>query len=177
MTLFFQSHGGKEQAKVSQAGPATRAAPPIPGDIAADEQADFGYFLPPLDAPDNYLPSSPTTVTELDTLGNLMVDQGPRDPAGADSDLPPVFTYWGQFLDHELTARTNAESAITNITTAHPPVVSATVESQMKNARTPRFDLDSVYGGTPIGVIEVLHERATERDVQQLGAATDAQHW
>lgn len=151
MTLLFQSHGGKEQAKVSRAGPAARAAPPIPGDISADEQADFGYFLPPLDAPDNYLPSSATTVTELDTLGNLMVDQGPRDPAGADSDLPPVFTYWGQFLDHELTARTNAESTITNITTAHPPVVSATVESQMKNARTPRFDLDSVYGGTPIG--------------------------
>jgi Animal haem peroxidase len=151
MTLLFQSHGGKEQARPSAARTAARAALPIPGDISADEQADFGYFLPPLDAPDNYLPASATTVTELDALGNLMVDQGPRDPAGADSELPPVFTYWGQFLDHELTARTNAESAITNITTAHPPAVSATVESQMKNARTPRFDLDSVYGGTPLG--------------------------
>jgi hypothetical protein len=151
MTLLFQSHGGKEQAKVSQPGSGDEAALPLPGDISADEQADFGYFVPPLDAPDNYLPASATTVTELDTLGNLMVDQGPRDPAGADSDLPPVFTYWGQFLDHELTARTNAESTITNITSAHPPVVSATVESQMKNARTPRFDLDSVYGGTPLG--------------------------
>jgi Animal haem peroxidase len=151
MTLLFQSHGGKEQARPSATRTAARAASPIPGDISADEQADFGYFLPPLDAPDNYLPSSAATVTELDALGNLMVDQGPRDPAGADSELPPVFTYWGQFLDHELTARTNAESAITNITTAHPPAVSATVESQMKNARTPRFDLDSVYGGTPLG--------------------------
>jgi hypothetical protein len=151
MTLLFQSHGGKEQAKVSQPGSGDEAALPLPGDISADEQADVGYFVPPLDAPDNYLPASATTVTELDTLGNLMVDQGPRDPAGADSDLPPVFTYWGQFLDHELTARTNAESTITNITSAHPPVVSATVESQMKNARTPRFDLDSVYGGTPLG--------------------------
>jgi hypothetical protein len=151
MTLLFQSHGGKEQAKPPAARTVARAAPPIPGDISADEQADFGYFFPPLDAPDNYLPASATTVNELDTLGNLMVDQGPRDPAGADSDLPPVFTYWGQFLDHELTARTNAESTITNITTAHPPVASATVESQMKNARTPRFDLDSVYGGTPLG--------------------------
>lgn len=151
MTLLFQSHGGKEQAKISETAAGAEAAPPIPGDISADEQADFGYFFPPLDAPDNYLPASATTVTELDTLGNLMVDQGPRDPAGADSTLPPVFTYWGQFLDHELTARTNAESAITNITNAHPPAVSATVESQMKNARTPRFDLDSVYGGTPIG--------------------------
>jgi hypothetical protein len=151
MTLFFQSHGGKEQANISETAAGAEAAPPIPGDISADEQADFGYFFPPLDAPDNYLPASATTVTELDTLGNLMVDQGPRDPAGADSKLPPVFTYWGQFLDHELTARTNAESSITNITNAHPPAVSATVESQMKNARTPRFDLDSVYGGTPIG--------------------------
>ena len=25
------------------------------------------------------------------------------------------------------------------------------IETKLKNARTPRFDLDSVYGGVPVG--------------------------
>ena len=57
----------------------------------------------------------PGTVSELDALGNHMIDAVavPEDPA-PDSTLPPVLTYWGQFLDHELTARTDRESEITS---------------------------------------------------------------
>jgi hypothetical protein len=152
MTILFQSHSGREKAK----GPSpltaraiARAAPPAVPDIAVDEQADFGYFVPPLDAPENYLPESQTTVNELDGLGNLMIEAG--GPGGADSTMPPVLTYWGQFLDHELTARTDRETVISKIENAHPPVPSSTVESTLRNARTPRFDLDSVYGGSPVG--------------------------
>lgn len=140
MALLFQSHSGKDKdqpstaARQGGANARANAAPPIPGDIAADEEADFGYFLPPLDAPANYLPSDPVTVTELDALGDIMIDQGPRDPAGADADMAPVLTYWGQFLDHELTARTNAEGAFSNISTAHPPQVAADVETNQKCA-------------------------------------------
>jgi hypothetical protein len=65
--------------------------------------------------------------------------------------MPPVLTYWGQFLDHELTARTDRESEITSVKQPHPPASSAVVESKLRNARSPRFDLDSVYGGSPIG--------------------------
>jgi hypothetical protein len=48
-------------------------------------------MLHDMDAPENYLPSSPGTVGELDTLGNLMIDAAadPEDPA-PDSTLPPV---------------------------------------------------------------------------------------
>jgi Animal haem peroxidase len=152
MTILFQSHSGREKAK----GPSpltTRIAPlearPEVPDIAVDEQADFGYFVPPLDAPENYLPASQTTVDELDELGNLMIEAG--GAGGADSTMPPVLTYWGQFLDHELTARTDRETEISKIENAHPPVPSSAVESSLRNARTPRFDLDSVYGGSPIG--------------------------
>ena len=74
----------------------------------------------------------------------------PEDPA-PDSTMPPVLTYWGQFLDHELTARTDRESEITSMKDPHPPAVSSTVESKFRNARSPRFDLDSVYGGSPVG--------------------------
>ena len=66
MTILFQSHSGREKEK--GAGPsAALAAPPTGTDIAVDEQADFGYFVPPLDAPENYLPLSAATVGELDT--------------------------------------------------------------------------------------------------------------
>jgi heme peroxidase len=152
MTILFQSHSGREKTKgpsplTSRVSP--RAAPPAVPDIAVDEQADFGYFVAPLDAPENYLPESQTTVDELDGLGNLMIEAA--GPGGADSTMPPVLTYWGQFLDHELTARTDRETAISSVKNAHPPVPSSTVERTLRNARTPRFDLDSVYGGSPVG--------------------------
>ena len=74
----------------------------------------------------------------------------PEDPA-PDSAMPPVLTYWGQFLDHELTARTDRESDITSVKDPHPPARASLVESKFRNARSPRFDLDSVYGGSPVG--------------------------
>jgi hypothetical protein len=154
MTILFQSHSGREKERGG--GQALEfnleAAPPALPDIAVDEQADFGYFVPPLDAPENYLPFSPQTITDLDALGDLMIDANlDPEPSASDSTMPPVLTYWGQFLDHELTARTDRESAITNITQPHPPAVSSIVESRFRNARSPRFDLDSVYGGSPVG--------------------------
>ena len=157
MTVLFQTHSGREKEKTSsdlrsRAAPQARAAPPAGTDIAVDEQADFGYLVPPLDAPENYLPETGETLGELDELGDLMIDAvGSDETAATDSTMPPVLTYWGQFLDHELTARTDRESAITSVLNAHPPVPSSTVESQFRNARSPRFDLDSVYGGSPMG--------------------------
>jgi hypothetical protein len=153
MSQIFQSHGGKSEQTTAPSGAALAAAQPAPGDISADEQGDFGYLVPPLDAPDNYLPVDAGTVDELDELGNLMIDQslGNNVDATADSSLPPVLTYWGQFLDHELTARTDRDSLVTSIKDPHPPNAPSTIEVQLKNARTPRFDLDSVYGGVPLG--------------------------
>lgn len=103
------------------------------------------------EAPENYLPASPGTVGELDTLANLIEAAAGSEEPASDSTLPPVLTYWGQFLDHELTARTDRESEITSVKNPHPPAVSSTVESNFRNARSPRFDLDSVYGGSPVG--------------------------
>jgi hypothetical protein len=81
MTILFQSHSGREKAK----GPSpltTLALRPAGTDIAVDEQADFGYFVPPLNTAGNYLPESSTTVDELDALGDLMID------AAADPRIP-----------------------------------------------------------------------------------------
>src|SRR5829696_730830 len=149
MAVRFQTHSGREKEPSRDIG--ALAAPPTGTDITVDEQADFGYLVPPVNAPENYLLEARGTVDELDKLGNLMVDAAASETSAADSTMPPVLTYWGQFLDHELTARTDRESEITSIKNPHPPVASSTVESQFRNARSPRFDLDSVYGGSPIG--------------------------
>ena len=43
------------------------------------------------------------------------------------------------------------KSEVTSVKAPHPPAPSAVVESSLRNARSPRFDLDSVYGGSPVG--------------------------
>jgi hypothetical protein len=73
MSILFQSHGGTEkEGKVPPVD--LRAGPPAGTDVAIDEEADFGYFVPPLDAPENYLPETGETVGELDELGDIMID-------------------------------------------------------------------------------------------------------
>ena len=183
MAIVFQSHGGAEKERAVP-GPSVRAGRPATGDVAVDEEADFGYFVPPLDAPENYLPNTAETLGELDELGEMMIDvvatPTSEDPT-EDSTLPPVFTYWGQFLDHELTARTDREGAISSMVNAHPPVASSTVESQFRNARSPRFDLDSVYGGSAVGegidadVVKVISglRHPTLKNKMRVGTAVD----
>lgn len=161
MSMMFQSHGhaNKESSKitekVTQRGAAvnTAAAAPAPADVAVDEQADFGYYFPPGYDSSSYLPESAATIAELDELGNQMIDQSLINEVDAlpDATMPPVMTYWGQFLDHELTARTDRESDITSIEYPHPVLTHADIEGGLKNARTPLLDLDSVYGGLPVG--------------------------
>ena len=148
MTVRFQSHGGELKSKPPVG--ATLAAPPAGADLSVDAAADFGYFFPPSGNASDYLAEGAATISQLDRLGELMIEQGTPDAKEANSTLPPVLTYWGQFLDHELTARTDRDSEITDIRDPTPADPSA-VEQNLKNARTPRFDLDSVYGGVPVG--------------------------
>lgn len=58
--------------------------------------------------------------------------------------LPAGYTYFGQFLTHDLTflvARESPKSAL--------PEAPPTPPASWANMRTPRLDLDSVYGGGP----------------------------
>ncbi len=144
MNFQMKTHGGAA-AKTST----LEALAPAGGDIAVDEAADFGYLLPPGGDPSQH--GEDISDADLDTLGTLMVPNSQAIDATPDAPLAPVLTYWGQFLDHELTARTDRESAITTIVNAAPKMTGPEIEQNLKNARTPRFDLDSVYGGAPIG--------------------------
>ncbi|MGH9263334.1 MAG: peroxidase family protein, partial [Acidimicrobiales bacterium] len=55
-------------------------------------------------------------------------------PAGDNPDIPSGYTYLGQFVDHDITF-----DPVSSLDRLHDP-------DALTTYRTPRFDLDSVYG-------------------------------
>lgn len=102
----------------------------------------FRYYFP--DAP--IFSHDSSTVTRLDALADAMVNN--PEFVEQNSLLPPFMTYFGQFIDHDITAGT--DSGAGNFNTVDPlfsPVNRKKVVSTWRNLRTGLLDLDSVYGG------------------------------
>jgi len=138
--MLNMKHGGHVQDKIEDTSLETPFAYLKP-DVAAD--------------PASQLPGDPAKVTaDLKALGVAMIDDGPpaaTDPAvKVNSTIPAVYTYWGQFIDHDMTANTDRTSQISDVTkTPIEPADPALVAEKLKNLRRPTFDLDSVYGNGP----------------------------
>ncbi len=99
------------------------------------------------------LPQTETTQNGLRALGQAMADNGtPGNPMSSlDSQIPAVFTYLGQFIDHDITARTDRDSTITMLGKGEPidPLDPDKIVSTLRNGRRPQLDLDSVFGEWP----------------------------
>lgn len=109
------------------------------------EFAPFDYFFP--DAPAT--PHAPGMAAALDALADAMVEQSPSD--ADDSEIPPVFTCLGQFIDHNVTADTDRETGISAIDTPEvEPVPRARVANGLGNLSAGSLNLDSLYGGGPV---------------------------
>src|SRR5205807_830901 len=94
----------------------------------------------------NMLPRSAhstPTVENLKALGNAMEDPG--DGAAGNSRTPAIYTYFGQFVDHDITLEA---SSFTLGKLVDPDMVPLSPDKirQLKNLRRPTLDLDSVYG-------------------------------
>ncbi len=121
----------------------------------------FGYmFRDAADSAECLLPPTRKTVDGLLALGTAMADPSTREHPTPqfDSDIPAGFTYFGQFIDHDLTARTDREAdqaglSISdgrgNLKPDFAPLTPVEVVSRVFNARRPQFDLDSVYADGP----------------------------
>ena len=66
----------------------------------------------------------------LHKLAEAMIESG-SSPSGDNPCIPAAYTYFGQFVDHDLT------------------FVAVRDDNIVTNLRTPAFDLDCVYGGGP----------------------------
>ena len=124
-------------------------------------ETPFDYLFPKLATdPAAHLPADDpakiaAVVAGLKALGDAMVEdsqaagEDPLQPTG-NSTIPPVYTYWGQFIDHDLTANTDRDTPESDITEPNlEPLDPDTVVEKLKNLRQPTVNLDSVYGDGP----------------------------
>ncbi len=107
----------------------------------------------------------------LKELGRAMIEES--DQRADNSTIPPIYTYWGQFIDHDITAGTDrpGSEALSRWTadildTAFYPVAPQTVigEEGIFNLRQPLLNLDSVYGGGPDDA-ETINEQIFVKDL------------
>jgi hypothetical protein len=125
-------------------------------DAPSAKTTPFDYLLPALKKkPEAHIPGDPATVTAaLKALGQAMIDSAggtQTDPAvEVNSNIPAVYTYWGQFIDHDITANTDVDTSVSDIKkTPLIPVDPDKVTQNLRNLRRPTFDLDTVYGNGP----------------------------
>jgi hypothetical protein len=108
----------------------------FPGPLVASPCADmFGYMFSAAVRTASKLPFDAPHQALLTQLGNLMGD--PARDVGADSTIPAGYTYFGQFVDHDITL---------DVTSS---IDAATDANTIPNMRRPALDLDSVYGRGP----------------------------
>ena len=112
----------------------------------------FDYMFPQLqNDPKALLPSDKPSVTveRLIALGASMSEKG--DEPAFDSTIPSAYTYFGQFVDHDITLEAQSD-VISNLDDPNlKPLMGDEVRVKIKNTRTPIPDLDSVYGVTSDG--------------------------
>ena len=158
--LMELKHGGHVIAK---GAPGAREAAANQENIilaqtdVVEDATPFDYLFPDLPTqPDKLLPADDPAVVvlALKLLGDAMVEDPPlpTEPlqSSENSIIPPVFTYWGQFVDHDLTANTDRSSVVGDVTDPHlRPLPPDTVTRDLKNLRTPTLNLDSVYADGP----------------------------
>lgn len=130
------------------------------GEILFD--TNFDYIFEYLSCSgDHLLPASVDTLHGLMALGSEMgmLDPGEINPgqehAELNSGIPAIYTYLGQFIDHDITARTDRNSPITDIGNydGNPgniyPIAPDVVVNELRNGRRPQLDLDSIFGDGP----------------------------
>ena len=145
-------HGGHVMSDTSARGAEVASIQDLPLMAAAPEATTpFDYmFRAEAEDPASRLPQDdpPAMVAALKALGAAMLENPPAD--GNNSVIPPIYTYWGQFVDHDLTANTDRDSKVSDITRDDlVPIAPAEVVENLRNLRDPRLELDSVYEDAP----------------------------
>ncbi|MHC2278872.1 hypothetical protein ACVME8_005483 [Bradyrhizobium diazoefficiens] len=102
-------------------------------------QGRFGRMFRKL-APAKFGPNDADNVANLSALADKMVADfdGPKDgPDAEESGIPALYTYFGQFIDHDITF-----DPVSSLTKQQDP-------DGLVDFRTPALDLDNLYGRGP----------------------------
>lgn len=104
----------------------------------------FDYLLPKLQHDEAARqPTGTDTVSALVALGETMRDTD-DDPTW-DAELPAAYTYFGQFVAHDITWGLVSDQ-LGDLTDPHlAPLALAEVRGKIRNRRSATLDLDSVY--------------------------------
>ena len=114
-----------------------------------DVSTPFDYMFPTLqDSPVTKLPAenSGEVIQALKNLAQAMVER--EDTEENNSTIPTGYTYWGQFIDHDITATRHGLDADI-IQEDFEPQPADVVIAGITNKRRPVLDLDSLYGDGP----------------------------
>jgi nucleoid-associated protein YgaU len=139
----------KQLRRVASVVAADAATPDVVVATAPDDLHNFDFLFPELqDDPANLLPVSADTVARLKTLGAAMVDPNPADQAdtAGNSPIPAVYTYFGQFVDHDITLEQGAVGAVGLVADDLAPLPVEEIRNGLQNTRSATLDLDSLYG-------------------------------
>jgi Animal haem peroxidase len=126
-------------------------------DAEAPPTTPFDYLFDKLaaDFPSGHLSNDASVmVPKLKALGRAMIENEPPEGSELQSDgnstIPPVYTYWGQFIDHDITLNTDNNKNVSDITQTDLAQLSPTfVTTHLRNGRQPALNLDSLYGDGP----------------------------
>lgn len=102
----------------------------------------FGYMTSDTVRASSKLDFNVVNIGLMNQLGDLMGnpdrdETAAGNPIGPDSNIPAGYTYFGQFVDHDITL--DVSSTIDAVTDAN----------SINNMRSPSLDLDNVYGRGP----------------------------
>jgi nucleoid-associated protein YgaU len=107
---------------------------------------DFDFlFLDLQDDEANLLPRSAATVKRLKELGATMQDPGAGGDPG-DANIPAIYTYFGQFVDHDITLEASSFDMQQLLAANLAPLGLDKIRNELKNVRTASLELDSLYG-------------------------------
>jgi hypothetical protein len=136
-TLLVLSVGTSSLLVFPGVSPASAAPPPSSGSTTREcslPTSGYGEMFAEL-------PDHTWSTDDLRSLADAMiapVDE-PSVPDPEDNPaIPAMYTYFGQFIDHDITFDDRPNDLVT-----------PTRPSDLVNARTPRLDLDSLYGSGP----------------------------
>jgi hypothetical protein len=96
----------------------------------------FGYLTSATVRQSSKLDFNVVTIALMNQLGDLMGNSG-RETSITDSIIPAGYTYFGQFVDHDITLDVSSSLDV------------STDATTINNMRNPSLDLDNVYGRGP----------------------------